>query len=223
MVNVCYLTGLFDNSCLAAHPKDEVLWIVFIQLNEYYSVVVVWPHAKMHLDTCSHAHAQTQTSKSSHHSFFSRGKGREECRRWRSGEGLMGSREVQERWLKTPATDVSGTLQSGERASASAGHDALLRRCPPGTWHWHHMPAPPGSMQSRGSHCGSHLPTRIRLPVWFVESGNNTHTVNTDLKGTKLGRVQPVNSVNEEWGHGETFWRRHCDVSIWFLATSFMP
>ncbi len=105
----------------------------------------------------------------------------------------MGSREVQARWLKTQATDVSGTLQSGAPASASAGHDALLSWCPPGTWRWHHMPGPPGTVQSRGWHSGSHLPAPTQLPAWWRASGETAHMLNTDLKGTKLGHVHFVN------------------------------
>lgn len=88
----------------------------------------------------------------------------------------MGSWEVQARWLKTQATDVSGTLQSGVPASASAGHDALLRWCPPGTWRWHHMPGPPGTVQSHGWHSGSHLPAQTpALGVMKGIRGNATH------------------------------------------------
>lgn len=125
----------------------------------------------------------------------------------------MGSREVQARWLKTQATDVSGTLQSGAPASASAGHDALLRWCPPGTWRWHHMPSPPGPMQSRGWHFGSHLPAQTQLPVWWRAPGETAHMLNTDLKGTKLGHVHFVNLAS--WMRSEEAGNvlvKHCNA-----------
>lgn len=125
---------------------------------------------------------------------FSAGwEGWEGWRLWRSGEGLMESGEVQARWLKTQATDVSGALQSGAHASASTGHDALLRWCPPGTWRWHHIPGPPGNTPSRGWHFGSHLSAQTQLPVWWRASGEAAHMLDTDLKGTKLGHEQFVN------------------------------
>lgn len=164
MVNLCYLTGgLFDNSCLAEHSTNiqkirSLFWILFIQLIEFYNAVAVWAAGvNMHINTCSRAHELKHKPRRLLINFCA---GREGCGLWGSGEGLMGSREVQARWLKTQATDVSGTLQSGAPASASAGHDALLRWRPPGTWRWHHMPGPPGIARSRGgAHFGSQLPS----------------------------------------------------------------
>lgn len=123
--------------------------------------------------------------------FFA-ARGRDGCM-LQSSEGLMGSWEVQARWLKTQATDVSGTLQSGAPACASTGHDALLRGCPPDTWRWHHMPGPPGTIQSRGWHSGSLLPAQTQLSVWWRASGEMAHMLNTNLKGTKLGDMKFAN------------------------------
>lgn len=149
-------------------------------------------YAHKHMFTCARYHTSSNTTCEDFSLISLQGRGREGCRLWRS-EGLMGSWEVQARWLKTQATDVSGTLQSGVPASASAGHDALLRWCPPGTWRWHHMPGPPGTVQSRGWHFGSHLPVQTQLSVWWRASGEMAHMLNTNLKGTKLGHVQFVN------------------------------
>lgn len=158
----CYVTGQdSDNSfpcrIFHKHPENkEPLWILFILLIEFCGAVALWVHAPerahKHTTTCSQ-----QTHKLKHKlrrlliNFVAEKRDERESGLWRSGEGLMESREVQARWLKTQATDVSGALQSGAPASASAGHDALLRWCPPGTWRWHHIPGPPGK---HASHVG---------------------------------------------------------------------
>lgn len=217
MVNLCYLTGLFDNSCLAE-------WCANIQKTRscFEFCLSCWLDSAAwslcgltdtHINTCSHGRTNTQAQTEDFSLISLQRRGREGCRLWRSGEGLMGSREVQARWLKTQATDVSGTLQSGAPASASTGHDALLRWCPPGTWRWHHMAGPPGTMQSRGWHFGSHLPTQTQLPVRWRASGEAAHMLNADLKGTKLGHVRFVNLAS--WmksGEAGNVLVKHCNA-----------
>lgn len=50
--------------------------------------------------------------------------------------------------------------------------DALLSRCPPGTWRWHPLPHPPGSARPRGWQSGSRLSARTQPSVWRRPSGD---------------------------------------------------
>lgn len=80
------------------------------------------------------------------------------------------------------------------------GHHALLRRCPPGTWRWHHTPpCPPHPVHlaargSRGRHSGSRLSAPSpSLPAQWRAPGEAAHMLRADLKGTQLGHVPSAN------------------------------